>query len=385
MLPNDLRLRSAYGVGRDWPVTYDELEPYYCEAERMMAASGPEEAMPSPRSEPYPQPPHLFSEPDKLLKAAFPSQYFAFPTARARVSTANRPMCCANGVCHLCPVNARYTVMNEMRDLYDDPRITLELGATVQTIETEGNIAKGVTYIQENLVHTAQADLIVLGANGIFNPHLLLRSGFEHPLLGKRLHEQVSIWASVDIDGVDNFQGSTSITGYGYMFYDGPHRAERAACAVESYNVVRHGVLRTEPGKWRQRLIFKFVIEDMPDERNYVQVYDADPTYPKLVYEGHSDYAQRTLEALPTFMPELLKPFRVEKITFADTINTSEYHIQGTTVMGNDPAESVIDRYLMHHQVRNLLVLGSGAFPTCSPANPTLTLCALTLWAVDHL
>jgi choline dehydrogenase-like flavoprotein len=53
--------------------------------------------------------------------------------------------------------------------------------------------------------------------------------------------------------------------------------------------------------------------------------------------------------------------------------------------MGDDPATSVIDRHLIHHTVRNLVVLGSGAFPTGSPANPTLTLAALSLWAAEHL
>jgi len=54
-------------------------------------------------------------------------------------------------------------------------------------------------------------------------------------------------------------------------------------------------------------------------------------------------------------------------------------------VMGNDPESSVVDRHLVHHQVRNLMVLGGSAFPTCSPANPTLTLSALSLWAAQAL
>ena len=47
-------------------------------------------------------------------------------------------------------------------------------------------------------------------------------------------------------------------------------------------------------------------------------------------------------------------------------------------VMGNDPATSVVDRQMVHHRVRNLVVLGGSAFPTGSPSNPSLTISALS-------
>jgi choline dehydrogenase-like flavoprotein len=53
--------------------------------------------------------------------------------------------------------------------------------------------------------------------------------------------------------------------------------------------------------------------------------------------------------------------------------------------MGTDPNNSVVDRQLLHHRIRNLAVLGGGAFPTCPAANPTLTLSALSLWAAERL
>ncbi|MEM7032708.1 MAG: GMC family oxidoreductase N-terminal domain-containing protein, partial [Chloroflexota bacterium] len=187
-LPNDFQMRSMYDVGVDWPIRYDDLEPFYGQAEDILAISGPSDDSPFPRSSPYPQPPHRFTDPDKILKAAYPDLFFHQPTARARVSTTKRPRCCATGSCGLCPINAKFTVMNELQHLYDDPRVTLTLEATVQTVETQGGQASGVTYRQAGREIQSNADLIILGANALFNPHILQRSNIEHPFLGKYLN-----------------------------------------------------------------------------------------------------------------------------------------------------------------------------------------------------
>ena len=387
MMPNDFRMKSVYNVGVDWPIGYDELEAFYNQVEAAMSVSGPDDGSPFPRSRPYPQPPHLFSDPDKLLKAAYPDQFFQQPTARARRATADRSKCCASGVCHLCPVIAKFTILNEMMPLYEDPRVTLSLNAVVQTVETRGSAATGVTYLKDGVETKAEGDLVVLGANALFNPHILLRSDLHHPLLGKFLHEQVSVTATVDLDGVDNFQGSTSITGHGYMLYDGSHRSKHAGCLIETFNVPNAfpNALRAERGKWRQRMMMRFIFEDLPSKKNGVKINADNPGLPETVFAGHSDYAQRGIDTLPERLPDLLKPLPVERFHIHKKPSKTEAHIIGTTVMGDDPEKSIVDRYLIHHKVRNLVVLGSGVFPTSSPANPTLTLSALTLWSANHL
>ena len=57
MLPEDFRLATVHGVGRDWPVSYDDLEEDYCAVEDAMAVAGPSSSSPFPRSRPYPNPP----------------------------------------------------------------------------------------------------------------------------------------------------------------------------------------------------------------------------------------------------------------------------------------------------------------------------------------
>jgi choline dehydrogenase-like flavoprotein len=141
---------------------------------------------------------------------------------------------------------------------------------------------------------------------------------------------------------------------------------------------------RNEPGRWRQIQHLKCIIEDLPQERNRVSVSSDHPDKPAVRFEGRSDYALRGIAALDEALPRLLTTLPVERLEIGRTPAKTEEHIQGTTVMGDDPADSVIDRNLVHHQVRNLLVMGSGAFPTGAPANPTLTISALALRAADH-
>ena len=384
-LPSDFELKSRYGVGRDWPLSYDDLEPYYMEAERIMAISGPADGGPTLRSEPYPQPPHRFTDPDLVFKSAYPDLFFNVATARARVATANRNRCCATGACYLCPVDAKFTILNEMQDIYDDERVELQLGAVMDTVDVVGGIARGVNYRHEGNAVAAEADLLILGANALFNPHILMRSGFDHPLLGKRLNEQVGLPVYIDLAGLENYQGSTSATGMGYMAYEGDHRSHQAAfMCLTGNSIFDEDALRLERGKWRQRLILGLSFEDLPSEENYVAVSPEDPAVPETVYTGYSEYTQRAIDALPDTLTRLLEPLPVEGFRIGETVPTGA-HIQGTTVMGDDPNDSIVDRNLVHHQVRNLLVLGSGAFPTCPPPMPTLTLSALSLWAAAHL
>ena len=82
---------------------------------------------------------------------------------------------------------------------------------------------------------------------------------------------------------------------------------------------------------------------------------------PETHYEGHSDYTQRGIDALPGQLEKLLEPLPIERMSLSEEPASSEGHIQGTTPLGVAPTTSIVDRYLVHHSIRNLLVLGSGA------------------------
>src|SRR5215471_12104828 len=111
-VPSDFRLRTAYGRGVDWPVTYEELEPFYGEAENEIGISGDSsETLGSPRSTAYPMPaiPQTFV--DKAYAIALAGTGFevrATPQGRNSTDRGERPSCCGSGSCiPVCPVQAK--------------------------------------------------------------------------------------------------------------------------------------------------------------------------------------------------------------------------------------------------------------------------------------
>ena len=226
---------------------------------------------------------------------------------------------------------------------------------------------------------TAFCDTVVLGANAVFNPHILLQSGDTNPKTGAGISEQVGRFVHVYYDGLTNVGGSSIITANGFMMYDGEHRRERAGALIESFNTP---FIRNEPGKWRDKSIFKFIYEDLPQDGNKV-IPSNDATKPQIVYNGHSSYAQKGLDNLREDFEKYFGFLPIEYYEIDPNNQQTEFHVCSTTRMGSDSSDSVVDKHMIHHQYRNVLVLGSSVFPAISPANPTLTLSALSLLAAD--
>lgn len=383
-LPEDFELKTRYGVGRDWPISYEDLEPFYCDAEHLMQISGDSENSPYPRSRPYPHGPHRLSDPDKILMAAYPGQFFPHPCARSTGAVpGQRAACCNNSKCNLCPIDAKFTIQNGMKSVYSDPRVEIRYGTTVETLEYSSGKIDAVRYRSGGASGKVKADLFALGTNAIFNPHILLRSGIQHKELGKGICEQRTQSVDIDLDGVDNFQGSTTLTGLGYMFYSGDHRKTRAAALVQTSNNPVHS-LRNVRGKWLKTLRLNFIYEDFRQPENVVEYDPEIPDKPIVRHPKHSaltdagiastkDNVEKLLQYLPAEGYELQKPWE------------TDFHNQCTTPMGDDPETSIVDRNLVHHQYRNLVVLGASVFATAAPPNPTLTLTALSLMSAQAL
>ncbi len=380
-MPNDFKLNSKYGVGNDWPISYDEIEPYYCDAELIMNISGSQTNTPFPMSRSYPQTHHRFTDVDRLLHQAYPDSFFHMPSARPRTATDKRTTCCASSVCNLCPIDAKFTILNEMSELYfNHPQVTLKTSAQATNIVIEAGIAKAVRYFREGREYYAYADTFAVATNPIFNAHILLNSGVDNIHLGKYLNEQVGISCEIDLNGVNNFNGSTSLTGHGYMLYDGEHRSEHAACIIESFNIPK---IRPEKNRHTQRAHFKFIFDDIPSADNKVTLSD-DILKPNVEYHGHSTYVDKAIINIKDKAPDLFNCLPVESLKFSTNVLPTEGHILGTALMGTSKENSVVDNKQLVHGTNNLLSLGGSSFSTISPANPTLTISALSLMSADR-
>lgn len=378
-MPSDFRMKTLYGVAEDWPIEYNDLDPYYYEAEELMHVSGPDET-PFPRKGKYPLPPHYFSKVDKVLHETYGNKYISQPTARASRATTGRNRCMSSGTCDICPVNAKFTVENSNLGVYEDERVELVYGTQVYSLELANNVAKKAFFIQDGKEQSIGGDIIVLGANPFFNSNILLNAGDTHPLTGKGVGEQLGIQVLIYLDNMSNVGGSTWVNANGYMLYDGDHRKEFAACLMEVSNAPYY--IRLERGKMLNMASIRLLFEDIPlDNDNYIK-NTSNKLVPDVFHTKRSDYTLKAFENMKEKLPGILSCLPVERLKYLDAW-PNEGHIIGGTRMHSDPNKGVVDKHLVHHQYRNLFVLGAGAFTTYSATNPTLTLSALSLFAAD--
>ncbi|MEO0745657.1 MAG: GMC family oxidoreductase, partial [Pseudomonadota bacterium] len=186
-LPNDMKLKTLYGVGRDWPISYDEIEPWYQSAEEEMGVAGPENApFDAPRSKPYPMGPAPFSYMDRAFNeklTALGYDHIQAPQARNNQQVYDgRPPCCGNANCMpICPIGAQYSG-NMAVEKAQAAGAELITDAVVHHLEVdgEGRITAARYLKPDRSEFRIEAARFALDANGIEGPKILLMSKQEN-------------------------------------------------------------------------------------------------------------------------------------------------------------------------------------------------------------
>lgn len=423
MTPSDFRVRSHDGVADDWPLTYEELEPFYIEAERQLGVSGLAGDPAYPAGEGPPNPPvPIRPSGRRMAKAMNELGWHWWPGSNAISTREYRGLkpCRQHGTCMTgCPERAKAST-----DITHWPR-AIALGADLRTharvscVVVERGRAAGCVYIDERGVEReVRARAVIICANGIGTPRLLLMSAnAQYPdglanssgLLGRRLmmHPFGAVAGIFDED-LRTAAGSWGQQIQSMQFYESdPDRGfVRGAKWGLQPTGGPLGLTRSYPwsqspvAMWygdfhdtlKRRLghapMWSLVAEDLPDERNVVSLSDrlvdsdglaaAKTTYKvdensKAMMAFHADRAAESFEAAGA----------VETV-IGPHVRSSGWHMMGTARMGDDPATSVTDRYGRCHDIPNLYVFDSSTWVTSGGVNPAATQAALALWSSAH-
>lgn len=423
-VPGDFKLQSLYGHAMDWPFDYDALEPFYTAAEQEIGVAGDsDEDLGSPRSGDFPMPMIPMTYLDKQFAKALEGsgyQVRATPQGRNSISHADRPECCGNGSCiPICPIQAKYDATVHLAQaeaagavIHDQTTaVRLNLGADRQIESVDFRRADGST-------GKASGKVVVIAAHGIETPRLLLNSaqeGAENGVanssdqVGRNLMDHPSrlSWAETP-EPVWPFRGPLSTSGIENL-RDGDFRKDRAAFRIEIGNdghnwptgaplstaedLAKQGLRGAEldaaiKKATSRQIRLASLVEQTPEADNRVTL-DPDKRdangmpLPRIAYD-YSDYTLAGLDAAEQAHNEIFAALGATNINHAEDIQGSG-HIIGTVRMGTDAASAVVDADLRSFDHRNLFLLGSGTFPTSATANPTLTIAALSLRAVDAI
>ena len=423
-LPSDFRLRSAYGKGVDWPIGYDDLEPYYLQAERELGVAGDsDEDLGSPRSGGFPLPPVPVTYLDQVFARALrdtPYQVRPTPQARNSVTHDGRPACCGSATCiPICPIGAKYDAASHV---HKAERAGAELRERTTAIRLETNAAgqiAGVRFARpDGSTGMAKGRAYVLAAHAVETPRLLLHSRSQRwpagvantsDAVGRNLmdHPIQLSWA-LAAEPVWPYRGPISTSGIENL-RDGDERRQRGAMRTQISNdgwnwptggasTVAGALAQDDPHGARSRTALDeqtsrhvqlaSLVEQLPSAANRIALdpHEKD-RYGVPLPRIHFDiggYARNGLAAARAAHDAVFARLGASAVRHKDEFQGAG-HIIGTCRMGADAKTSVVDANLCAHDHANLFVVGSAVFPTSGTANPTLTIAALALRLAERL
>ena len=427
LLPSDFRVRTLDGVADDWPISWADLAPYYDRAARDMSVSGLSGDPAFPELA-YPNPPLPIGESGMTAARGMDELgWHWWPGVNAIASRPhnNLSACQRRGTCIIgCPENAKANGALTHWPEAVKGGARLITGARVREIPLDRRgRARGAVYIDRNgAEHLAEAGVVILAANGAGSPRLLLMSASpQFPdglanssgLVGRRLMQHPYRTVTVVMEKeLDSWEGPWGQRIYSLEFaetrpeHDFVRGAKWHVCphggpmfAVYDYHGARRreGFDRLWGADFHQAVdtvfgrAFTWGVqgEDLPEESNRItldpEITDSDGLPAVRVEYRVSENSRRMLDFNTARAVEAAEAAGAASVNTSPIWPTGISHILGTTRMGGDPASSVVDRWCRAHDVPNLYIVDGGVFVTAGAANPTATIMANTLRAVERM
>jgi choline dehydrogenase-like flavoprotein len=419
-------LGSISGTGfADWPISYQELEPYYTKVEWEVGVSGLAHASPNdpPRTKGYPMPPLPVKSSGALFEAGARKlglHPFPAPMAINSQPYRGRPGCAHCGFCigFGCEVMAKssslYTMIPEAEAT---GRCEVRPGSYVCRVETNAQgRTTGVTYFDnDKREHFQKARAVVLSANGAETARLLLNSTSTHfpqglanssGMVGKYLMFNQGSGVHAQFEQELNEYKSVQVTRILHDFYDSdPKRGFYGGGGIDARmgsqpigwalasggDLPRWGnALKERLAGFRRSMISSGHCTSLAVATNSVSI---DPHLKdawgipaiRVTYKDHPDDL-----ATAAFLQD--RSYEIMQAAGATHVWRTEarharggVHLLGTCRMGNDPATSVIDKFHRTHDVPNLFLCDGSSFVTSGRGQPTMTIQALAFRAADHI
>jgi len=410
--PEDFKVKSLYGVGHDWPLSYEDLDPWYQEAEVRMGVGG-EQGPPDmdPRGKPFPLPAiplshNLLQLRDWVTKAGI--AMWSQPSAKNPVPYRGRPACCRNDTCSpVCPIGAKYSPDFTWDALRKSGRATLHTRTMVRRLVKDGSgrithATAGALDGGADLEYRART--FVVAGGYVWSSHLLLLSGLANSsgLVGKYLtgHRNVSGFVSLPLRLYPGMNTQHSLVSKQFMRVPRSDRYLRHDLRVWESSFGREPRLADDQGKlllgdelladWRRRTAtgtarVRAYYDVIPDRESALSLDTAKRTawgdpLPKLAWRDAPESAALQEWSEGRIRVLFADLARAGGGTLLTTRSDSfQDHPAGGCRMGDDPAMSVTDSWGRTHDHENLFVAGAPTCVTGGCANGTLTFCALAL------
>ncbi|MFN0124598.1 MAG: GMC oxidoreductase [Blastocatellia bacterium] len=423
--PADFRERSLHGIEEDWPISYEELAPFYDYVEREMHVYGTREGLPHLPDGNFVGAPPRFRCADALAQKRLAPLGIRVIPVRKAVLTQSRG---ARGACHycghcmdVCDVRAVWSSdVTVIPEAMATGRLTLRMNALARKILIDRDgLARGVSIIDRETGKEEEiaARIVVLGCATIESARLLLNSRSErfpnglannHDNVGRYLGGHVAAGAYgyiKDLAGQDTWAGDGMtdhayiprfnhlrgkvdyVGGFGvqlnYANQRHPHHAREVAGFGAAY---KERVRRLQPALFHAGVFGK--AEHRRDNRVTIHPAKKDkwgiPT--PLIQFTWGENDRRLFTGMRDSVLEMFDAIGMElSLTSSLTMGGFASHEVGTVRMGRDPKTSVLNGWNQAHEVRNLFVVDGGSFTTMPEKNPTLTIAALSVRAARYI
>ena len=413
-------LRHHGGVSPAWPISYEDLEPYYTQAEQLYQVHGArgEDPTEPPSSGPYPFPavshePRIQQLSDDLAKAGL--HPFHAPCG-ILLDESNMPFSkcvrCDNCDGFPCLVHAKSDAeVIAVRPAIEHPNVTLLTDAEAVRLQTngDGTTVTGVEVMHDGQTETFEGDLVVVSCGAANSARLLLASVTDkHPAglangsdqVGRNFmfHNSQAVLALSKEENPTIFQKTLGVNDF---YLKGTKDFEFPLGNIQMVGKSQAAMFRGEkPGEtrfapeWTLRDVARHAVdfwlstEDLPRPENRVTL-TTDGNIQISYTASNEEPKQRLYHELKEMLNDLgmhhghLLPHHAYLKNEIPVAGCA--HQAGTVRFGNDPSSSALDANCKAHELDNLYVVDTSFFPSIGAVNPALTAIANAIRVGDHL